>query len=227
MVSSKAQPHQSPIYYEFSHLYDRTFGRVFTGRIVRVVGSLGIEPGASVLEIGVGTGISLEAYPAHARVTGIDLAEDMLAKARERITANGWDNIDVQQGDALNLPFPDASFDYVTAFHVVSVVPDARRMLAEACRVCRPQGTIAIVNHFRSEHSSVARVQKTVDPVFRRLGWTTLRLSELLRDSGLRVERQWKTSPRSLFKIVIARNEGVDHLGPDVAAGDVTRSATA
>jgi len=227
MVSLKAQPHQSPIYYEFSHLYDRTFGRVFTGRIVRVVGSLGIEPGASVLEIGVGTGISLEAYPAHARVTGIDLADDMLAKARERISANGWDHITVQQGDALNLPFPDASFDYVTAFHVVSVVPDARRMLAEACRVCRPQGTIAIVNHFRSEHSSVARVQKTVDPVFRRLGWTTLRLSELLRDSGLRVEQQWKTSPRSLFKIVIARNEGVDHLGPDVAGGESARSATA
>jgi phosphatidylethanolamine/phosphatidyl-N-methylethanolamine N-methyltransferase len=227
MVSVKVLPHQSPIYYEFSHLYDRTFGRVFTGRIVRVVGSLGIDPGARVLEIGVGTGISLEAYPAHARVTGIDLAEDMLAKARERIAANGWDHIGVQQGDALNLPFPDASFDYVTAFHVVSVVPDARRMLAEACRVCRPQGTIAIVNHFRSEHSSVARVQKTVDPVFRRLGWTTLRLSELLRDSGLRVERQWKTSPRSLFKIVIARNEGVDESGDDVLGRAAGRSASA
>jgi phosphatidylethanolamine/phosphatidyl-N-methylethanolamine N-methyltransferase len=227
MVSVKVQPHQSPIYYEFSHLYDRTFGRVFTGRIVRVVGSLGIDPGARVLEIGVGTGISLEAYPAHARVTGIDLAEDMLAKARERIAANGWDHIGVQQGDALNLPFPDASFDYVTAFHVVSVVPDARRMLAEACRVCRPQGTIAIVNHFRSEHSSVARVQKTVDPVFRRLGWTTLRLSELLRDSGLRVERQWKTSPRSLFKIVIARNEGVGESGDDTLGCETGRSASA
>jgi phosphatidylethanolamine/phosphatidyl-N-methylethanolamine N-methyltransferase len=155
------------------------------------------------------------------------LAEDMLAKARERIRANGWDHIEVQQGDALNLPFPDASFDYVTAFHVVSVVPDPRRMLAEACRVCRPQGTIAIVNHFRSEHSSVARVQKTVDPVFRRLGWTTLRLSELLRDSGLSVEREWKTSPRSLFKIVIARNDGLSGSGSASVAQSAGRSASA
>ena len=227
MVSVKVQPHQSPIYSEFSHLYDRTFGRVFTGRILRVVRSLGIEPGAHVLEIGVGTGISLEAYPAHAQVTGIDLADDMLARARERIEANGWSHISVQQGDAMNLAFPDASFDYVTAFHVVSVVPDARRMLAEACRVCRPHGTIIIVNHFRSEHSSVARVQQTADPVFRRLGWTTLRLSELLRDSGLRVERQWKTSPRSLFKIVIARNEGAGRPTPYSAEHVAGHSASA
>ena len=208
MESVKVQPHQSPIYSEFSHLYDKTFGRVFYDRIARVIRSLEIEPGARVLEIGVGTGIALDAYPTHCRVTGIDLADDMLVKARERVMANGWTHIDLQQGDAMELAFPEGSFDYVTAFHVVSVVPDARRLLTELQRVCRPQGTIAIINHFRSEHRSVARLQKTIDPIFRRLGWTTLRLSDLLRDTDLEVERQWKTSSRSLFTIVQARNVG-------------------
>jgi phosphatidylethanolamine/phosphatidyl-N-methylethanolamine N-methyltransferase len=183
------------------------FGRVFYPRIVKVISSLGIQPGARVLEIGVGTGLALGAYPHHCKVTGIDLAPDMLERAQERVRRNGWDHITLMQGDALNLQFADNSFDYVMAFHVVSVVPDAPRLMGEAQRVCRPGGVIAIINHFRSAHPAVARVQRRIDPLTRRLGWTTsLRLPDLLARDTLHVERQWKTSPRSLFTIVIARN---------------------
>lgn len=207
MELTKARPHESSIYYELSHFYDMFFGRVFYPRIVKVIRSLGIEPGARVLEIGVGTGLALGAYPHHCQVTGIDLAPDMLDRARERVRKNGWDHITLMQGDALNLQFADDSFDYVMAFHVVSVVPDAQRLMGEAQRVCRPGGLIAIINHFRSAHPAVARVQRQIDPFTRRLGWTTsLRLPELLDRDTLHVERQWKTSPRSLFTIVIARN---------------------
>ena len=92
------------------------------------------------------------------------------------------------------------------AFHVISVVPDPRRMMAEVRRVCRVGGKIVIINHFRSENSVLAGLQRSIDPVTRRLGWTTLRLGELLRMQGLDVMRTWKTSPRSLFTIVEARN---------------------
>ena len=207
MAIANSQPHESALYYEFSHLYDVFFGRVFFPRIVRVIRSLGIEPGARVLELGVGTGLSLEAYPQHCQVTGIDLAPEMLERAQDRVNRNGWRHVTLQQGDALNLAFADDAFDYVMAFHVVSVVPDPQRMMAEAERVCRPGGLLAIINHFRSRQRAVARVQRGIDPVTRRLGWTTtLCLPELLDGSRLHLERQWKTSPRSLFTIVVARN---------------------
>jgi phosphatidylethanolamine/phosphatidyl-N-methylethanolamine N-methyltransferase len=206
MTVANTQPHESAVYAEFSQFYDMFFGRVFYPRIARVVRSLKIEPGARVLELGVGTGLSLDAYPSHCQVTGIDLAPEMLERAQERVNGNGWRHVSLEQGNALDLTFPDDSFDYVMAFHVISVVPDPTRMLLEAQRVCRPGGMIVIINHFRSPHPLVARLQRSVDPLFRRLGWTTLRLPDVLDRRALHVERQWKTSRRSLFTIVIARN---------------------
>ena len=124
-----SDPHRSKIYAEFSHLYDMIFQRIFFPRIASVIESLHIPPGARVLEVGVGTGLSLSAYPTHCDVVGIDLAQDMLDQADEKIREQGWRHITLRQMDALNLGFPDDSFDYVMAFHVVSVVPDAARKL--------------------------------------------------------------------------------------------------
>jgi phosphatidylethanolamine/phosphatidyl-N-methylethanolamine N-methyltransferase len=206
MALANAQPHESRLYYEFSHLYDLLFRRVFYPRIAMVIRSLAIEPGARVLELGVGTGLSLDAYPTHCHVTGIDLAPDMLERAQDKVNRNGWRHVTLEQGDALNLKFPDDTFDYIMAFHVVSVVPDPIRMMAEARRVCRPGGVITIINHFRSPHPTIARLMRAIDPITRRIGWTTLKLSDVLDRRALHVERQWKTSPRSLFTIVVARN---------------------
>ena len=82
MALASAQPHESRLYYEFSLFYDLLFRRVFYPRIATVIRSLGIEPGARVLELGVGTGLSLDAYPSHCQVTGIDLAPDWTMKSR-------------------------------------------------------------------------------------------------------------------------------------------------
>ena len=147
MAVAKAQPHESAIYSEFSHLYDLIFRRVFYPRIANVIRSLDVEPGARVLELGVGTGLSLSAYPTHCQVTGVDLAPEMLERAQDKVNRQGWRHVELEQGDALDLRFADDSFDYVMAFHVVSVVPDPRRMMAEAQRVCRPGGIITIINH--------------------------------------------------------------------------------
>ena len=206
MAIANAQPHESRLYYELSHFYDLIFRRVFYPRIAMVIRALDIKPGARVLELGVGTGLSLGAYPPHCHVTGIDLAPDMLERAQDKIDRNGWRHITLQQGDALDLKFADDSFDYVMAFHVVSVVPDPQGMMAEARRVCSPGGTITIINHFRSPKPMVDRLTRTIHPVTRRLGWTTLRLSEVIDREQLHIERQWKTSPRSLFTIVVGRN---------------------
>jgi phosphatidylethanolamine/phosphatidyl-N-methylethanolamine N-methyltransferase len=206
MALANAQPHESRLYYELSQFYDLIFRRVFYPRIASVIRALGIEPGARVLELGVGTGLSLDAYPSHCQVTGIDLAPDMLERAQDKVNRNGSRHITLEQGDALNLKFADDTFDYVMAFHVVSVVPDPEQMMAEARRVCRPGGIITIINHFRSTTPVLARLQALIDPITRWLGWTTLNLDDMLDRRVLQVERQWKTSPRSLFTIVVARN---------------------
>lgn len=201
-----AQAHQSKQYYEFAHLYDRVFTRIFYRRIAEVIRSLNIEPGARVLEVGVGTGLSFDAYPTHCRVTGVDLAPDMLEQAQEKIVRNAWRHLDVMEMDALNLKFPDTSFDYVMAFHVVSVVPDARRLMDEMLRVSRPGGTIAIINHFRSPNRVLAKLDSLIEPITRRLGWHTLSLDEVIGGLPLEIKRRYKMARHSLFTIVIGTN---------------------
>ena len=190
MASSLPAPHESKIYSSFAHFYDRIFTNVFMHRIQSVVSDLHIQPGAEVLEVGVGTGLSLEAYPSHCRVTAIDLAPDMLARAQRKADDLGLRHIKLQVGDAQALAYPDDSFDYVTTFHVVSVVPDAKR----------------IINQVRSERAPVAWVVDKVDPITRQLGWrTTLRAEDLLRAAPVELVRRYKTSPQSLFTVVVAR----------------------
>jgi phosphatidylethanolamine/phosphatidyl-N-methylethanolamine N-methyltransferase len=198
--------HQSKLYYEFSQVYDLVFARYFYPRIAAVIRALRIPPGAKVLELGVGTGLSLSAYPAHAQVTGIDLARDMLEHAEERIERHGWRHITVREMDAMNLAIPDSTFDYVMAFHVVSVVPDASRLMSEAQRVCKPGGTLVVINHFRSEKKVLAAIDRGMEPLYRRWGWHTLSRSEVFSVPAVQIVRTYKTSRRSLYTIVVARN---------------------
>jgi phosphatidylethanolamine/phosphatidyl-N-methylethanolamine N-methyltransferase len=201
-----AQAHESKIYYEFSHLYDRVFTRVFYPRIDMVIRSLEIKSGAEVLEVGAGTGLAFQAYPSHCHVTGIDLAAEMLELAQDKIDWNGWRHIEVREMDALNLKFEDDTFDYATAFHVVSVVPDARRLLSEAIRVTKPGGMIVIVNHFRSDNGLLDRLDRMAEPIYRWLGWHTVDLGEILSDLPLEIIEKYKTSRHSLFTIIVAKN---------------------
>jgi phosphatidylethanolamine/phosphatidyl-N-methylethanolamine N-methyltransferase len=202
----EVQAHQSKMYYEFSHLYDHLFTRIFYPRIEQVIRSLQIERGARVLEVGVGTGLSLATYPKHCQVTGVDLAPEMLEQAQEKITRNGWRHLQVMEMDALNMKFADDSFDYVTAFHVVSVVPDAGRLMCEMLRVSKPGATIAIINHFRSRNRLLAALDSFIEPATRRLGWHTLSLDEVLDGAPFSVTRTYKTARHSLFTIVVGQN---------------------
>ena len=110
--------------------------------------------------------------------------------------------------DALHLEFPDNAFDYVMAFHVVSVVPDPIRMIVEAKRVCRPGGRIVIVNHFTSRFPILSHLTEALDPVTRRLGWrTNLRLEPFVCATQLTIDRVYKISKLSLYTVLVGRNE--------------------
>jgi len=202
------EAHESKLYSEFAPLYDRVFGKMFYNRLERVIEALDIPPGAQVLEVGAGTGTSFPAYPTHCNVTGVDLAPDMLARARQKIEENGWGHLKVMEMNALDLKFPDNSFDFVMAFHVVTVVPDPVLMIAEAKRVCKPSGKIAIVNHFTSDVPVLGRLTKAMDPLTRWLGWRTdLQLKPFIAATGLTVEKVFKINKNSLYTVVLARKE--------------------
>ena len=203
----EVEAHESKLYSDFAPLYDKTFGKFFSSRLRRVIGDLRIPRGARVLEVGAGTGTSFPAYPRHCEVIGIDLAPDMLTRAQGKIKENGWTHLKVLKMDALNLDFPDDSFDYVMAFHVVTVVPDPVRMMEEAKRVCRPGGRIVIVNHFTSDFPLLGFLTETLDPVTRRLGWrTNLRLRPFIEETELEVEKAYKPSKLSLYTVLVGSN---------------------
>lgn len=202
------EAHESKLYAEFAPLYDRIFGKMFYSRLERVIEDLEIPPGARVLEVGAGTGTSFPAYPTHCEITGVDLAPDMLARARKKIHANGWTHLRVLEMNALNLKFPDNMFDYVMAFHVVTVVPDPIRMIAEAKRVCKPGGKIVIVNHFTSSVPVLGSLTEALDPITRLLGWrTNLKLKPFIQTSNLKVERIYKLNRTSLYTVLLCQKE--------------------
>lgn len=135
-------------YRRYAPFYDLVFGRVLAAGRVRL-GELVTRLGpAQVLEVGVGTGLTLPHYPADAAVTGVDISADMLAVAARKVRALALQRVTLICVNAETLPFPDASFDCVTLPYVLSVTPHPDRLVSEVRRVCKPSGDILVLNHF-------------------------------------------------------------------------------
>ena len=202
------EPHESRVYSDFARFYDHVFGRAFVDHEHAVIETLNLRPGHRVLEVGVGTGISLYAYPPYVHVVGIDPSQEMLTQAIAKAKEDGWGHVELKLGDALKMDFPDDSFDYVTSFHVMTVVPDPLRMMNEMVRVCKPGGRIVVVTHFASENPFLFFFGKLVNPLTKLLGWTTrLRASDVLKDHPIKVERFARFSRLHVHTVLIARKE--------------------
>lgn len=216
-TGKKPQPHASPIYKQLVPAYQAVWPAVAKRRMRSAIDSLNIPAGSKVLEVGVGTGLSLTAYPTHASITGIDLSEAMLAEAKDLIAEKEWDHVEVMPGNAESLDFADSTFDFVTSFHTISVVSKPQDMMREVVRVCKPGGRILIINHFRSDNPFIARVVDKAGNITRRLGWRTdLDLDEVLHELPLRMDRRYKTNPLSLFTVMKAtRNHECAEPGQD------------
>ncbi|MBV8089946.1 MAG: methyltransferase domain-containing protein [Alphaproteobacteria bacterium] len=182
----------------FSGSYDIVFGPVFHPGRKEAVRIANDRPGQRILEVGVGTGLSLPHFRPDSRVTGIDISTEMLAKARRRAERLGLTHVEgLHVMDAENLDFPDNSFDSVLALYVASVVPNPARFAAEMRRVCIPGGTILVVNHFTSEKALVRFMEKRLAHLARHIGFhADFPFDTFLRDSGLSI-RQVK--PSNLF----------------------------
>lgn len=120
-----------------------------------------------VLEIGIGTGRNLPYYPEGARLTGVDLSQEMLSIARGRAEELGRE-IDLLVADAQRLDCPDESFDTVVSTLFFCTVPDERSAISEARRVLRPGGKLLLLDHVRSPVRPVRWVQQLLEPLMTR-----------------------------------------------------------
>jgi len=196
------------IYDIHSVFYDMTFGRLVRRRIASAISHMNIGPTDRVLDLGIGTGASLNYYqPNRGRIIGIDLSSGMLREARKKIRERGLVNTTVFQADAMQLPFGDNTFDHVFVSHVISVVSDPYRLVREAQRVAKPGSRIVIVNHFQSTNRLIAMVEKWLCPLCTRLGWRSdLALQDLIRRTGAEVDYRYKLESLDLWETVVMSN---------------------
>jgi phosphatidylethanolamine/phosphatidyl-N-methylethanolamine N-methyltransferase len=195
-------------YRRYARIYDTVFGPVLQPGRRALLEQLDLKPGDRVLEVGVGTGLSLPLYPRSVRITGIDVSREMLEKSRARVARHRLENVEaLLEMDAEEMTFPDASFDKVVAMYVVSVVPRPAKLLEELHRVCRPDGEIFLVNHFRSENRIVGTIERMLGSVSSQIGFDPLvDLRQLVPAA-----RNGDVSRVNLFWKLVRLRNGVSH----------------
>ncbi len=187
-------------YARWAPVYDKTFGHATKAGRRHAVDYINGRAG-KVLEVGVGTGLSLPHYNPALSVTGIDFSDEMLEKARRRVDESKLDHVkELRQMDARDLDFPDNHFDTVTAMHIVSVVPEPERVMAEIARVCKPGGKVVITNHFARETGALAAIEKMISPFASSIGWhSDFRIEQILSEDCLSVVMQKRLPPLGMM----------------------------
>ncbi len=187
------------IYAKWAPVYDMLYGRLLRpGREAATREALAC--GKDILEVGVGTGLSLPGYPEGYRVTGIDLSKAMLDRAAAKIDHFGLSSVTgLAVMDACRLGFRDGAFDAVVGQYVITLVPDAEAALDEFARVCKPGGDIVLVNKIGAEKGLVAFLERAAAPIARRIG--------LSSEFQLGRIRDW--AAKAGFAVVSVRQVGV------------------
>jgi len=164
--------HVVAAYARWAPIYDWSFGAFTSAACRAAVAEMNRLPPGRILELGVGTGISLPLYDSKHRIVGIDLSRDMLDRARKRVAEDQLSHVEaLEVMDAGALTFPDQSFDASMAMFVITVVPDPARVLSEMIRVVRPGGRVVLVSHFSVDAGPRAFVEKHLSRFSSRLGW--------------------------------------------------------
>lgn len=195
-------------YRRYARFYDICFGAVFQPGRRAIVDRMDCGPGERILEVGVGTGLSLPLYPQNVSVVGIDISSDMLDQARVRLARTGLEHMaKLMVMDAENMAFEDDSFDKVVAMYVASVVPDPARLVDEIRRVCKPGGQIFMVNHFHSRNPVLGGIESLLAPLSKQLGFRPdFSLDRFLGQTGLNAMNIHPVNIFDFSTMVEARN---------------------
>jgi phosphatidylethanolamine/phosphatidyl-N-methylethanolamine N-methyltransferase len=192
-------------YARWAPVYDKTFGAITNRGRKKAVSYINAQQGERVLEVGVGTGLALPQYRSDLAVTGIDFSDEMLAKAQNKVDEKGLSHVkELIQMDARQLDFPDATFDAVAAMHIVSVVPEPERVMAEIARVCKPGGKVVITNHFARQSGFLSFVERIAAPLENLLGWhSDFKIDAVLGQPNLEVIDRSSIPPFGMMTFLV------------------------
>jgi phosphatidylethanolamine/phosphatidyl-N-methylethanolamine N-methyltransferase len=194
------------IYSSYSGVYDLLFDTILQPGRRRAIAAMSIEADDSILEVGVGTGLSLPLYPEGCRVTGIDISLPMLRRAARKLVALGKGNVDLKRMSAERLKYPEGTFDKVLLSYVISCVEKPEQVVREVHRVCKPGGLVLFLNHFHSRGRVLSWGEKRLTPLSRRLGFVLDLPQAVVTGSGLfEVERIDRVNLLGLWSLVICR----------------------
>jgi len=190
-------------YRRWAPIYDLTFGKIADAGRKNAVQIINRRRGR-VLEVGVGTGLSLPCYGSHLTITGIDLSPEMLAKAEDKVDRHNLANVaGLHEMDAGALAFPDESFDTVVAMYVMTVVPVPQRVMRELERVCAAGGEVILVNHFSEDEGVRGFLERKLAPFADLIGWRPVfDIDQVLVCEDLRLAERRSLRPFGLFTML-------------------------
>jgi phosphatidylethanolamine/phosphatidyl-N-methylethanolamine N-methyltransferase len=216
-------------YRRYARFYDLIFTRVFAAGRRHTLNRVNRRGGLRILEVGIGTGLSLPFHRHDNHIVGIDASQEMLAIARQRVERENLQHVEaLLEIDATHMPFETGQFDVVVAMYVMSVVPEPAKVLREMRRVCKAGGEIYMVNHFAAAPRSLGYfVEKCLRPFEKFLGWhTNCSLHTMLAESNLRVLAIKRVGVLRLFSLIECRNEDASTPPPpEVALSALTLPA--
>ncbi len=195
-------------YSRWAPVYDWVFGRVFDAGRRLAVEIINRRQGR-LLEVGVGTGLTLPRYKPHLKVTGIDLSPDMLSVARRRVEDGKIETVEaLHQMDATRLTFPDASFDTVAVMYTITVVPHPDAVMAEIERVTKPGGEAIFASHFASESGWRKAIEHALTPFTKKLGWRPdFPIERILGRPGFELVEKKRLGLFGIFTVAVLRRK--------------------
>lgn len=216
------------IYDIWAHFYDALLTKLVQRRQEQAISRMDLAADEWLLDIGIGTGLSLDFYRRDLNVVGLDISEGMLGRARQRIVDGNLTQSHVTLADAMKLPFEDDSFDHILVSHVITVVSDPVQLVDDIRRVGRPGCRIVVINHFQSGNSWMALLEKWLCPLCQKIGWRSdLALEDLMSTTGLDVDFRYKLDSVDLWETVFITNTPKDEIRDALEPAETSAASAA
>ncbi|MFN7904934.1 MAG: class I SAM-dependent methyltransferase [Pseudobdellovibrionaceae bacterium] len=199
-------------YKRYAEYYNFYFGRIFHPGRKTAVDLAEQKNGTQILEVGVGTGLSLPLYLSEVSVTGIDISPQMLEQAKALVKNQSLGHVkDLKIMDAEDMTFADNTFDCVIAMYVATVVPNPAKFVEEVRRVCKPGGQMIFLNHFNDPTTTFGKAARLLGPFSKQLGWRpNLTLEQFLQETNLEVKKKISVNFADLWTILLSENKKTD-----------------